>query len=65
MEDIDSNWTTLDYKDYIELELWWYDPRLLADDKGVDVISLVISLQVIVDERVEQCIEDMMEDFAW
>lgn len=65
VEDVASNWTTLDYKDYIGLELWRCDPKLLADDKTVDVISFVISLQNIVDERVEQCIKDMVEDFPW
>lgn len=43
------------------LELWKYDPKVLADHAGVDVISLSLSLRENSDERIEKSVEEMME----
>lgn len=63
IEEIDPRWST--NKDYIELELWKYDPKLLAVYFRVDVVSLSLSLRENKDERVEQAIEEMMEGYTW
>ena len=49
--------------EYLQEKLGVQSQTFLADDKTVDVISLAVSLRDIADERVEQCVEDMMEDF--
>lgn len=51
--------------EYLQERLGVQSQAFLADDKGVDVISLAVSLRDIADERVKQCVEDMMEDFPW
>lgn len=60
---VDPNWE-LD-KDYIELELWKYNPECLGMKGAVDVISLALSLQNENDERIEEQIEEMMEEYRW
>lgn len=60
---VDPNWE-LD-KDYIELELWKYNPECLGVQDAVDVISLALSLQDETDERIEEQIEEMMEEYRW
>ena len=63
IEIIDPNWTNC--ADYIELEIWKYDPRLLEQSSCVDVISLNLSLRRIVDERVDRAVKMMMEGYKW
>ena len=63
IEEIDPAWSSS--LDYIQLELWKYDPQPLADDDTVDVISLTLSLRGNQDERVEQAVEEMMEGYKW
>lgn len=63
VEEIDPAWSNR--QDYIQLELWKYDPKPLAVCHGVDVISLALSLQNNKDERVEQAVEEMMEGYKW
>lgn len=63
IEEIDPAWSSS--QDYIQLELWKYDPKVLADHAGVDVISLSLSLRENSDERVEQSVEEMMEEYKW
>lgn len=48
-----------------ELEIWNYDPELFAKDGCVDPISLYWSLKKSNDERIELCIEEMMEKMKW
>lgn len=43
------------------LQLWRYDPRRISQTGGVDVLSLAASLADDMDERVEQCIEEILE----
>lgn len=63
IEEIDPAWSCS--QDYIQLEIWKYDPKSLAVYHEVDVISLALSLQEIEDERVEQAVEEMMEGYKW
>lgn len=63
IEEIDPAWSSS--RDYIQLELWKYDPKPLVVYHGVDVISLTLSLQGSKDERVEQAVEEMMEGYRW
>lgn len=51
--------------DYIEIELWKYNPSVYTSDGMVDIVSLVQSLKDVEDERVEMQIEDIMEEYRW
>lgn len=51
--------------DYIEIELWKYNPLMYAADEMVDIVSLVQSLKDTEDERVEMQLEEMMEEYRW
>lgn len=42
------------------VELWRYDPKKLSQGKTVDVLSLALSLQEDGDERVEEAVEEML-----
>lgn len=48
-----------------ELELWHYDPSLFSENSIVDPFSVYLSLQEVVDERVESALEEMMEQMEW
>lgn len=63
VEEIDPAWSS--NGDYILLEIWKYDPKLLAIYHGVDVASLALSLREIKDERIEQAVEEMVEGYRW
>lgn len=52
----------LDSRREHELELWLYDPLLFSQDDIPDPISLVLSLKDVHDERVEQAIDEIMEE---
>lgn len=60
---VDPKWQM--NKDYIELEVWKYDPALFAVNGIVDMISLALSMEDTNDERVEQQIEEMWEEYEW
>lgn len=51
--------------DYIEVELWKYNPKTFAVDGIVDVVSLVESLKDIEDERVEKQMKEIVEEYEW
>lgn len=51
----------LDAERQCSLQLWRYDPRLISQTEKVDVFSLALSLKDDGDERVEQCIEELLE----
>lgn len=51
--------------DYVEIELWKYNPSAYMMDDMVDVVSLVQSLKNVDDERVEMQIEEVMEEYRW
>lgn len=47
------------------MQIWRYDPVLLADNGSVDVFSLYLSLQDERDERVQSALDEMMEGYSW
>ena len=47
------------------IQLWRYDPGLLAREGLVDCFSLFLSLRDEEDERVQRALEEMMEKRAW
>jgi DNA-binding MarR family transcriptional regulator len=51
--------------DAARIEIWSYDPRLLAADNLVDRLSLSLTMREDNDERVESAVEDMMERLPW
>lgn len=51
--------------DYVEIELWKYNPSIYTADEMVDIVSLVQSLKDVEDERVEMQIEEIMEEYKW
>lgn len=61
IETVDPAWSM--ETDYIQLEIWKYDPRPLAERDCVDPISLSLTLQKQQDERIAQAVDDMMEDY--
>jgi DNA-binding MarR family transcriptional regulator len=46
----------------IALEIWKYDPNILSTRDNVDPISLYLSLQTNEDERVQQALEQMINE---
>lgn len=51
--------------DYVEIELWKYNPEVFVTDEMVDIVSLVQSLKGVDDERVEMQLEKIMEEYKW
>lgn len=51
--------------DYVEIELWKYNPSVYMSDEMVDIVSLVQSLKDVEDERVEMQIEEIIEEYKW
>jgi len=51
--------------DYVEIELWKYNPEIYSMDSTVDIVSLVLSLNDVEDERVEMQLEKIMEEHKW
>ena len=51
--------------DYVEIELWKYNPEIYSMDSTVDIVSLVLSLNDVDDERVEMQLEKIMEEYKW
>ena len=47
------------------IEVWSYDPRLLAEEGRVDVLSLYLTLSDSPDERVQQQLETLLEAVPW
>lgn len=47
------------------VEAWRYDPCLLARDGVVDPLSLFLSLRDSPDERIQQALASLLEDFQW
>ncbi len=48
-----------------QVQVWRYEPELLAKGESVDPFSLYLSLRNEPDERIQMALEDMMEDVAW
>ncbi len=51
----------IDSEKQCALQLWRYDPRCISQTDEIDALSLVASLADDTDERVEQCIEEILE----
>jgi len=74
---IDKKWLSNIPKEYIvneaykevygaiRIELWKYDPGLLAENMVVDDISLVLSFDKSYDERTEKMIEEIKRKHKW
>ncbi len=45
------------------LQIWKYDPKVLASENHVDILSLAACYIDEEDERIENCIEEMLEDY--
>lgn len=61
IESVDPAWSV--ETDYLQLEIWRYDPLLLAEQGCVDSISLSLTFQEQKDERIAQAVDDMMEGY--
>lgn len=48
-----------------QLELWRYPPDILARQGCVDPLSLALSLREHPDERVQDAVEELIEDLPW
>ncbi len=59
---VDPNWTS---DPYAAVELWIYDPLTLSKDGYVSELPLMLSLKDETDERVEEAVETMMENYKW
>ena len=51
----------IDTEKQCALQLWRYDPRRISKTDEIDALSLAASLADNTDERVEQCIEEILE----
>lgn len=49
----------------LKMEIWAYDPQLFADKGSVDPLSLFLSLHDYPDERVQQQLELIINEFPW
>jgi len=49
----------------IKLEVWEYDPGLLAKGESVDPLSLFLSLKDDANERVQGALEDLLDNLSW
>lgn len=47
------------------IEIWKYDPKLLAEDGIVDRLSLWLSMQDEIDERVEIALDQLINEMTW
>lgn len=63
LEYIDPAWHS--GADYMELEVWKYDPGRFALGGAVDVVSLAASFANHEDERIEIAVDEMMEAYQW
>jgi hypothetical protein len=51
--------------DATNVEIWSYDPAILAENGFVDRLSLYLALRETRDERIEAALAEMMEAVAW
>jgi hypothetical protein len=49
----------------IELEIWRYDPTLFRKNRTADPLSLFLSFANEKDERIEQALGQILEEFQW
>jgi DNA-binding MarR family transcriptional regulator len=53
----------IDDSQQVELQLWKYDPQILAKVSTVDILSLAMCYVDDPDERVEEAVEEMLEEY--
>lgn len=51
--------------DAFEIELWKYDPNLLAQGGNVDRLSLFLSLKDSADERIQSALDELLKEMEW
>lgn len=61
--EIDIRWEP--NADPVILELWKYDPALFAKNETADPVSVAMSFESNVDERIEGSVEDYLEGYPW
>lgn len=57
----DKTTQMLDTETQCAVQLWRYDPRLISRSGKIDAFSLAASLKDEMDERVEQCVEELLK----
>ncbi|MCD8013805.1 MAG: hypothetical protein LUG99_11620 [Lachnospiraceae bacterium] len=62
LDTVDPNWIR---ESYAEIQLWIYDPLLLANGRYVSELPLALTFENETDERVEDAVETMMENYKW
>ena len=53
----------LDSDKQMRIEIWNYDPLILADNNKVDLLSLALSLKDDPDERVQEALDEALKEF--
>ena len=48
-----------------KIEIWSYEPKFLGDNESVDPLSLYLSLRYNADERIQQQLEQLLEEVKW
>lgn len=59
----DARW--LDPETLKNVQIWKYDPALFAKDGLVDALSLYLTMKDSKDERIQGCLDEMMEKIKW
>ena len=50
---------------FVQLQVWKYDPQPLMQNNRIDTVSLYMSLKDSPNERVQACIKEMLEKEQW
>lgn len=53
------------YEAQAQLEIWYYNPKILSQQNVVDDLSLFLSLREDADERVQIALNELLEKFKW
>lgn len=59
----------ISYQDYLDfggyiIEVWNYDPLLLSDNEWVDELSLLLELNDDVDDRIQNCLDEIRNKYG-
>ena len=52
-------------KNLVEVEIWKYDPQIISKEKVVDILSLKMSLEGLMDDRVDIELDKVLEKKEW
>ncbi len=63
LQRVDPAWSA--ESDYMELQVWKYDPVPYVEAGAVDVVSLAASFGTHQDERIEMAVDEMLEGYHW